>query len=199
MSHRLAAVLTALALVAPAAVLAQPVSSISGPATDTWLELHLGAALPQHADLDAVDPGYAFGGAFGARFSPYLGAELGVGYWRATGTEPGLELTASDVPVTANVRIRLPGRVVELSAAAGAGLHVATFSVTPTASLAGPTPPSRTSVAFGGQVSAAAGFHLSPTMLVGASVERTFVEPKFHGAGVRFDTLRLAATLTYHL
>ena len=36
-------------------------------------------------------------------------------------------------------------------------------------------------------------------MLVGAAVERSFLEPKFEGTAVRFDALRVAVTLTYHL
>ena len=59
------AVIAAAALLAPAAGYAQPVSSLSGPGPDTWVEVHLGATIPQHKDLDGVDPGYAFGGTFG--------------------------------------------------------------------------------------------------------------------------------------
>ncbi len=190
-----AALVAATALVTPATGRAQPVSSLSGPGPDTWLELHLGAAIPQHHDLDVVDPGYAFGGTFGARFLPWLGAEAEVGSWRATGKDARVELTASDLPVKANVRLRAPWKVVELTAAAGVGLHFASLTVEP----AGMGSTSRSAVAFGFQAGAGIGFHLSPTMLVGAAVERTFVEPKFEGSGVRFDALRVAATLTYHL
>jgi hypothetical protein len=204
MHSRLTVVLAAAALVflAPTAARAQPVSSLSGPGPDTWIDLHLGAALPQHGDLDELDPGYAIGGAFGARFSPYLGAEFGVGYWRAVRTSAGLERTASDVPLTANLRLRAPGRVVEVSVAAGVGMHVATYSaraVTAAGPLTLAASSSATSVAFGGQVGAALGFHLSPTMLLGASVERSFVAPRFHDRTVRFDALLVAANLTYHL
>lgn len=189
------AVLAAFALVAPSTGRAQPVSSPSGPGPDTWIQVHLGAALAQHADLDVVDPGYALGGTLGARFLPWLGAEAEVGYWRATGEDATHQVTASDVPVKANLRLRAPWKVVELSAAAGAGLHFASLTVERT----GTGSTSRSSVAFGFQVGAGIGFHLSPTMLVGAEVERSFVEPRFDGHGVRFDALRVAATLTYHL
>lgn len=191
----IAAVLAAAVVVTPSTAHAQPVSSPSGAGPDTWIELHLGAAMAQHKDLDVVDPGYAFGGAFGARFLPWLGAEAEVGYWRATGKNAAAEVTASDAPVKVNLRLRAPWKPVELSVAGGAGLHFASLTVEP----AGMGSRSRSAVAFGFQVGAAIGFHLSPTMLVGAAVERSFVQPKFEGTGVHFDALRVAATLTYHL
>jgi opacity protein-like surface antigen len=205
----LAGLLALATLLAPAAGRAQPVSSLSGPGPDTWIELHLGGWIPQSGDLDVVDPGYAFGGEFGARFTPYLGVEAGIGYVRATGREPGVaiapdfpapvKLTVSDLPLTVNLKVRGPWKVVEPFLAAGVGLHVASLS-TAFVTLAGTSPSTtRTAVAFGAQVSAGIGFHLSPTMLVGAAVERTFVEPKFDGTGVRLDALRAALTLTYHL
>lgn len=189
------AVIAAAALLAPAAGYAQPVSSLSGPGPDTWVEVHLGASIPQHKDLDGVDPGYAFGGTFGARFTPWLGAEGEVGYSRATGKDAGVTLTASDLPVKANLRLRAPWKVVELSVAGGVGLHFAWLGIEP----AGIPSTSRSAVAFGFQVGAAVGIDLSPTMLVGAAVERSFLEPKFEGTAVRFDALRVAVTLTYHL
>jgi hypothetical protein len=194
-----AAVLAAAALLAPVAGRAQPVSSLSGPGPDTWIELHLGASIPQHKDLAGVDPGYAVGGAFGARFSPYLGVEGELGYTRATGKDAGVTLTASDLPFKANLRLRAPWKVMELSAAAGVGLHLASLTREVPDLAGGTVSTTRTSVAFGFQVAAGLGLHLSPTMLVGAGVERTFVEPKFEGTGVRFDALRVALTLTYHL
>lgn len=192
------AVLALAALLVPAAGRAQPVSSLSGPGPDTWVELHLGGWIPQDRDLDVVDPGFAFGGAFGARFTPYLGVDGGVGYVRATGTQAGAKLTVSDFPLTANLRLRAPLKVVEPFLAAGVGLHVATLA-TEVPGLTAPVSSSRTAVAFGAQISAGIGFHLSPTMLFGAAVERTFVEPRFDGTAVRLDALRAALTLTYHL
>jgi opacity protein-like surface antigen len=199
MRSTVAAVLAAAALVAPAAGRAQPVSSLSGPGPDTWLELHLGASIPQHRDLEIVDPGYAFGGAFGARFTPYLGVEGELGYTRATGKEAGVTLTAADVPLKANLRLRAPLKVLELSASAGVGLHLASLTREVPGGSGGTISTTRTAAAFGFQVGAAVGFNLSPTMLVGAGVERSFLEPKFEGTGVRFDALRVALTLTYHL
>ena len=193
-----AAVLAA-AVLAPGAVRAQPVSSLSGPGPDTWIELHLGAFVPQDEDLDAVDPGYAVGGTFGARFSPYLGVEGGVGWARATGTEGGTKVIVSEVPITASLRLRAPYRIAEISATAGVGLHVTSLSTERPVLGAPRVTTSDRAVAFGFHVGLGVGFHLSPTMLVGADVQRTFVEPKFSGTGVRLDALRAAITLTYHL
>lgn len=199
MRSSIAALIAACALFAPAAGRAQPVSSLSGPGPDTYLELHLGAWLPQHEDLDVVEPGYAFGAALGARFSPYVAVEGGVGYVRASGKEATTRLTVSDVPVTASLRFRYALRPVELTASAGVGLHFVTRTVEIPDLLGGGTAStSRTAAAFGFQVGAGIGFNLSPTMLVGAGVERSFLEPKLDGQRVGFDALRVALTLSYH-
>jgi len=192
---RLVAVALAAALLVPAAAArAQPVSSLSGPGPDTYLELHAGAFLPQQEDIDALDPGYAFGGTFGARFSPNVSVEGGVGYLRATGEQSGVNLTLSDVPITASVRLRFPFKVAELAAIGGVGLHVASLS-----SKVGTDTVSDTSTAFGFHLGAAAAVNLSPTMLVGLDVRRTFVQPRFSGVRTGIDGIAAALTLTYHL
>lgn len=189
-----AAALIAAALLAPAAARAQPVSSPSGAGPDTYLELHLGAFVPQDDDLEAVDTGFGVGGTFGARFTPNLGIEGGIEYLRASGSQGGVDVTLDDVPITASLRFRLPMKVAELSALAGLGLHVATLSIEDSASEV-----SDTAAAFGFHVGAALQFNLSPTMLVGVDVRRTFVEPSFDDVAVRIDGLRVALTLAYHL
>lgn len=182
------------ALLGPVAVHAQPVSSLGGPGPDTYLQLHLGGFLPQHDDVEALDPGYAFGGTFGARFSPYVGVEAGLEYLRATGEDAGVRVRLSDVPITVSLRLRAPLKVAELAVIGGAGLHVTSFSAEPAT---GPGI-SDTSTSFGVHLGAAAAFNLSPMMLVGVDARRTFLEPKFDGERVRVDGLRIALTLTYH-
>jgi opacity protein-like surface antigen len=195
---RSAAAAAALALLAPAAAVAQPVSSPAGPGPDTYLELHLGAFLPQHDDLDVLDPGYAFGATVGARFSPWIGVEGELGYVRATGEEGGLETTFADLPISASVRLRAPFRAVELALIGGAALHFAWLSqdVDAGGALVGR---SDSATAFGFHVGGSIAFKITPTMLVGAEARRTFLEPKFEGARVNADGLRLAITLAYHL
>lgn len=195
---RVVAVALAAAVLAPAAARAQPVSSPSGPATDTYLELHLGAFLPQSRALDAVDPGYDFGGTFGARFSPYLGVEGEIAFVRAIGFENGLQTTFADLPISASIRLRAPFKTAELSVFGGVALHFVSLSHEVDV-LGTVTRNSDRATAFGAQAGAAIGFNLSPTMLVGAEARRTFVEPKFEGTGVRVDGLRVAITLVYHL
>src|SRR5512133_4337280 len=112
---RSAAAAAALALLAPAAATAQPVSFPAGPGPDTYLEFHLGAFLPQSDPLEDLDPGYAFGGTFGARFSPYVGVEAELGYLRATGQQGGLETAFADFPIAASIRLRAPSRAVEIA------------------------------------------------------------------------------------
>jgi opacity protein-like surface antigen len=192
------AVALAAALLAPGAALAQPVSSPSGPGPDTYLELHLGAFLPQSDALDSVDAGYAFGGTFGARFSPYLGVEGELGLVRAIGSARGLETSFTDVPFAASFRLRAPFKRAEVSLLGGAALHF--VSLSREVDVSGTVTRDRDSASvFGFHAGIAVGFQLSPTMLVGAEARRTFLEPRFDDTRVRLDGLRVALTLVYHL
>jgi opacity protein-like surface antigen len=189
------AALAAVALLAPTAARAQPVSTPSGPGPDTYIQLHLGAFDPRSSALDALDTGWAVGAAFGARFTPNLSAEAGVGFYRATGSGR----TLSDVPLTASLRLRAPLKVAELSAIAGVGLHLAALNERLVGVATAPAPDHTSDdAAFGYHVGAALGFNLSPTMLVGAEALWTFVEPRFFGARTKIDGLRVAVTLGYH-
>jgi opacity protein-like surface antigen len=98
------------------------------------------------------------------------------------------------VPVTANLRLRYPMKVAELSVFAGGGIHFAQLSSD--SDLTGWS--SSHDSAFGYQLGAEAAFNLSPTMRVGAEVCETFVTAKFDGTSTDIGGLRLAATLGYH-
>lgn len=189
----LAAILAAAALAAPAATRAQPVSYLSGPGPDTYLEFHLGGFLPQD-DIEELDPNVAFGGTFGARFNPHLSVEGGIEYLRARAEEGGEEIVLSDLPLTASFRLRAPLKVAEISALAGVGIHLARLSFESPFGDA-----SDTATAFGFHVGAAVAFNLSPTMTFGVDVRRTFVEPSFDGGDLQIGGVRLALTLAYHL
>jgi opacity protein-like surface antigen len=184
----------ALALLSAPAARAQPVSARSGP--DTYLVLSLGAFLPQSSDLDQLDPGIALSGTFGAMFSPYLGAEATLGYYRTAGTVPtlvtDLDRALGVVPVLVSLRLVAPFKAMELSLRAGGGVHFA--SRYDTALLYSDY---ATSTAFGWQVGAGAAFKLSPTMLVGVDVLGTFAEATFDGAATGLDGVTVAATLGY--
>jgi opacity protein-like surface antigen len=182
----------ALAVLTPALSSAQPVSIQGGAGPDTYVELHLGAFLPQHDDLDEFETGWGLGGTFGARFTPNLGVEAELGFVRARDT--ATDQTLLDVPFAASLRLRLPLKVAELSALAGAGLHFARLDT----DVLGAGSVSDSATAFGFHVGAAAAFNLSPTMLFGVEARRTFVKADFEGVDVNLDGLRLALTLGYH-
>lgn len=187
----------AVALLAAPVARAQPVSARSGP--DTYLELNLGAFLPQAKDLDALDPGVAFSGTFGAMFSRNLGAEASVGYYRAAATLKmappiaNIDSSLNVMPVLVNVRLVAPFKPVELSARAGVGIHFASIHATGGASAYS------ASTAFGFQAGASAAFNLSPTMLVGLDVLGTFAEAKFDSVNTRLDGVTVSVKLGYKL
>ena len=185
----------ALSVLAAPAARAQPVSARSGP--DTYLILNLGAFLPRAGDLDQLDPGVALSGTFGAMFSPYLGAEASLGYYRASGSVGAaplaLDTSLGVVPVLVNLRLVAPLKAMELSARAGGGIHFASRHTSST----GGASHSATSTAFGWQVGAGAAFKLSPTMLVGVDVMGTFAEATFDGVATSLDGITVTATLGY--
>jgi opacity protein-like surface antigen len=185
----------ALALLAAPAARAQPVSARSGP--DTYLQFNLGAFLPQASDIDQLDPGVALSGTFGAMFTPNVGAEASVGYYRAAATVnavPNVDIALGVVPVLVSMRLVAPFKAMELSARAGAGIHFASLHST-AASASGYD----ATTAFGWQLGAGAAFKLSPTMLVGVDVLGTFAEAKFSGISTGLDGITVAVTLGYRL
>jgi opacity protein-like surface antigen len=186
--------LAALSLAVPAAAVAQPVSTVGGSGPDTYLELHLGAFVPQSSDLDELDPGVAFGGTFGARFGPTFSVELELAYYGASSTAAAVRTALEAIPVTASLRARLPFKRWEVSAFAGGGVHFARWS-------ADPDPGgylSEWDTAFGYHFGAEAALYLSPTMRVGFEARRSFVNASLSGLDTDIGGLRLAATLGYH-
>jgi opacity protein-like surface antigen len=193
------ALFVALSLLAAPAARAQPVSARSGP--DTYLVLGLGAFLPQAGDIDKLDPNVALSGTFGAMFTPNVGAEASVGYYRASGSLaaapplPGVDETLGVVPILAGVRLVAPFKTLEFYGRAGVGVHFASLHATTSAGAS--TDASAT--AFGWQAGAGVAFKLSPTMLVGLDLLGTFAEAKFKGVSTRLDGITLAVTLGYRL
>jgi opacity protein-like surface antigen len=184
---KLAAAAAALALLAPAAAHAQPVTTYGGAGPDTYLNLQLGAFVPQSDDLDAFDPGVAFSGTFGALFTKNLGVEGTLGYYRADAGDARVGV----VPFLVSLRLVAPLKVAELSARAGGGIHFAGFSSD------GPLGVSESDTTFGFHVGAAVGFNLSPTMTFGVDVLRTFATANFGGGDVDLGGLLATVQLGY--
>lgn len=184
----------ALVLLGPGPAAAQPVSGVSGP--DTYVELHLGAYVPQHDDLDAFDTGLDLGGTFGARFTPNLSVEGELSYLRASGQAGPADLTLQSFPFAVSARLTFPLRTVALHVLAGASIHLAKISAE--GDLSGGIPASDRATAFGFHVGAGAGFYVWDQTRVGVELRRTFIEAPFD-EDVRLDGLRVAVTLTYDL
>jgi opacity protein-like surface antigen len=187
-----ATVLVAALALAAAPARAQPVSEPSGP--DTYLELELGAFLPQASDLDGLDPGVAVAGTFGAMFTRHVGAEATIGYYRAATSTAGTERSLNVMPVLASLRLVAPLQALELSARAGVGLHLASTHVT-----GGGASAYDSATAFGYHVGGGAAFKLSPTMLVGVDLLATFASARFGGVETALDGLQVSVKLGYKL
>ncbi len=179
-------IVAAVVALLPLSARAQPVSEASGP--DTYLQVHLGAFVPR-GDFDDLDTGFTVGGAFGARFTPYLAVEGGVAYERAASNGPG-STTLDDVPIAVSLVARLPFKQGELAAYGGPDLHVVHLGV------GGPPSRSWNEVGFGGHYGVRAAANIGPTALVGIDLSGTVAEAKFDRTA-RLDAFRLAVTLQY--
>jgi opacity protein-like surface antigen len=186
------AVLAAALALAAAPARAQPVSEPSGP--DTYLELGLGAFLPQASDINKLDPGVAVQGTFGAMFTRNFGAEATVGYYRAATSTAVIDKSLSVLPVLASLRLVAPLKALELSARAGVGLHLASTHLTGSGGSV-----YESATAFGYHVGGGAAFKLSPTMLVGVDLLATFASARFGGVQTAIDGLQVSVKLDYKL
>jgi opacity protein-like surface antigen len=176
----------ALGLALPLSALAQPFSEPSGP--DTYLSFHLGAFIPE-GDYKSWDPGVSLGGLFGARFNPYLSAELEVDWDNATKKSGGSTAHFTDVPFCINLVGRIPAKVAELTLYGGAAIHVTGVSVSGGNNVA--------DTVFGTHLGVGLAFNLSRTMAVGVDGRWIFATANYGYGDVDIGGLRLVATLQY--
>jgi opacity protein-like surface antigen len=175
-----------LGLALPVAARAQPFSEPSGP--DTYLLFQLGAFFPE-GDYKSWDPGVSLGGRFGARFNPYLAAELEVS-WDNTSQKIGTATQAfTDVPIAINLVGRLPGKVAELTLYGGAAVHLTGIETLAGNHVA--------DTVFGMHVGAGLAFNLSRTMLVGVDGRWSWATANYGYGDIDIGGLRAVATLGY--
>lgn len=122
----------AVALLVPVAAYSQ--TDATGVYRSTYVQVRMGAAIPQHDDLEFFDPGLAFELGIGVQLTPNVSIEAGLGRFSITAEESAFipELgatvtvkdTASAIPLTGSLKLGLPlaekGLVYGL---AGAGLY----------------------------------------------------------------------------
>lgn len=164
-----------------------------------YLQLRGGAYMPGTSDLEAFDKGLAADASFGYRFSPYVAMEFGVGYFQtsASASAQGMnaELTFSDIPVTATLKLVAPLAALELYAVAGAGLH----SVTLDASLTGVGSASESATVFGFHVGGGLLLPVSSTVSLGLDVRHLVVRPSFNDVEIKIDGTTVTGALVFRL
>jgi hypothetical protein len=92
-----------------------------------YISFKPGVYFPQSNDLESFDTGFSGDIAFGFRFSPYIAAEFGVGYFNTEGevTYMGREEFDLDVfPITLTLKAILPYKKWEFFGLGGAGVYI---------------------------------------------------------------------------
>ena len=202
----------AAATVLAATLLAASQARAQTPADGLYVMARLGAFSPA---IEQRGFGTGFDGecGLGYRFTPNLGVEGAVGYYRsrqASMPDPvtGLDIlgdkTLSVVPVTGTLRATLPLGRMDLSALAGVGIYVAHLgrsqqaaqdSLTDSFSLRNGM--SVTDTTLGGHVGAGLGVQVTPRISLGADLRYVFASAKFFDAPTNIGGLRLDAVLGY--
>lgn len=144
-------------------------------AGDSYLLLKAGAYDPQANDVEsALDTGFSGEIAAGHYFLPFLGAELGVGYFE--GSKSGNKLTV--YPVTLSAKLRLPIPIVKPYAIAGGGAYFAKAET--------PALESQSDTALGYFAGAGVDFKVL-FLLINIEAKYLWARPTFFGADTDID------------
>ncbi|MBP2669596.1 MAG: outer membrane protein, OmpW-related [Deltaproteobacteria bacterium] len=144
-------------------------------AGDNYLLLKAGVYDPQANDVESdLDTGFSGEIAVGHYFLPFLGAELGAGYFEAS--KSGNKLTV--YPVTLSAKLRLPIPIVKPYAIAGGGAYFAKAEA--------PALGSQSDTAFGYFGGAGVDFKVA-FLLINIEAKYLWAKPTFFGADTDID------------
>jgi opacity protein-like surface antigen len=173
---------------------------------NTYVSARLGAFAPQDEDIEYLDNGLEGEVAIGWYLNPSVAAELGVGFFNASGDVSwyddyyGGVLSSKDtlrvVPFTGTIRLLAPIDRLTFSALAGVGLYQVRMEseITDgydTASF------SDTDSTFGFHLGAGAALELSPTTSLGVDLRYVVAKAELFDLDYALNGLRMGAALAF--
>ena len=151
--------------------LAAAPSALAG---DSYLLVKAGAYTPQASDVDGFDTGFNGEIAIGRYVMPFLGIELGGGYFDSSNGP--IDLTV--YPLTLAARLRLPLPIIKPYAIAGGGAYFASVDT--------PSLGSSDDTAFGYFAGAGVDFKIV-FLLINIEAKYLWAQPSFYGIDTDID------------
>jgi opacity protein-like surface antigen len=166
---------------------------------DRYVSVKLGAAMPQHDDLDGFNTGLATEVSIGQRFHRNFAGEFNLGFssmstdtetFNLNGTLVNAKGSAYFIPITATFKVIAPLGNVELYGLGGAGLYVGRMTFDAASSFASASD-SDTSTGAGLHFGAGTVIQLSPRASLSAELRYHVAEATFFDATGRIDNIQL--------
>jgi len=158
----------------------------------------LGAYIPTSNDLKDFNTGFNGEFAFGHYFNPYLGLELGIGYFQTEGNSnvvyPGATYRGNEnievTPLTASLKFILPVNIwVEPYGIAGIGAYFIYDHIDVSNHHHDYLSDNTTS--FGAHLGGGINFNIAPNFFIGAECKYVWLNPSLYGGDVNLGGVRL--------
>lgn len=200
------ALLVALATLLPIASFAQ--TDAAGRNSTSYLQVRLGAVIPQHEDLDGYDSGLAFDVGIGFFLNPNVAIEAGLGRFSISAEDSYYDYdlaatvtardTASAIPLTGTLKLGAP---IEdkafLYGLAGAGLYFVSDTFKISAPGYGSASEDDSATAFGLHFGGGASLYLAPRWTIGAEVRYLVSKVELFEVSSNIDSLVATANVGY--
>jgi opacity protein-like surface antigen len=163
-----------------------------------YVDIKLGGYIPASSDLSGYETGFNSEVAYGRYFNPYLGIELGVGYFQTKGdvsiVYPGASYQGNEnievVPLTASLKVIIPVNIwVEPYAIAGAGAYFVYDHIDMSNYYHHNLSDNDTT--FGVNVGGGINFNIRPNLFIGAECEYVWLDPSLYGTNVNLSGVRI--------
>jgi opacity protein-like surface antigen len=159
--------------------------------------LKLGGYFPQNSDMDNFDSGFNGEFALGHYFNPNVALELSIGYFKASGSEAGVDADITSYPILLSIKLVAPISGGELYALGGGGVYITDLD----ASAFGVNVSSDDNP-FGFQLGVGGNFDISPNVFFGLEAKYFWAKPSFDLLGVtsvdvHIDGIQATANIGY--